>query len=198
MLAELADEKRALRRQLRAALATLPAATKRAGGAAVAQHLAGHLPHVGGAVAFFASTDDEIDTRPLDELLRARDLPRALPRIDGGRLRFHLVRGAAHDLARDRFGIPTPGPSDEEVDLGGVALVVVPGLGFDSVGGRIGYGKGYYDRALAGVDRDRVVGVFLDEQRVERVPMGPLDVRLLRLCTPLLGVVDVDKPPPSL
>jgi 5-formyltetrahydrofolate cyclo-ligase len=145
------------------------------------------------AVAFFASTDDELDTRPLDALLVSRGIARAVPRFDEGGLHFHLVSGPVHDLPRDRFGIPTPGRSDEEVGLGDVALVVVPGLGFDVFGGRIGYGKGFYDRALAGVDRGRVVAVFLDEQEVARVPMGPGDLRLPRLCTPARGVVDVDK-----
>lgn len=197
------DEKRALRATLKSTLAALSSSTKTAGGEAVARHLSPLLPRPyspcdrerdpASAVALFASTVDELDTRPLDALLLSRGIARAVPRIDDGRLRFHLVTGPVHALPRDRFGIPTPDASTEEVALADLAFVVVPGLGFDVDGGRVGYGRGYYDRALAGVDRDRVVGVFLDEQRVDRVPMGPTDVRLPRLCTPALGVVDVDK-----
>lgn len=196
-------EKRALRSRLKATLSSLSASSKTAGGEAIARHLAPLLPRPfspcdppdrrGHVVAFFASTRDELDTRPLDQLLMSRGIARAVPRIAGGELHFHLVTGPVHELPQDRFFIPTPDGSTEEVALADVEFVVVPGLGFDVEGGRVGYGKGYYDRALARVDRDRVVGVFLDEQRVERVPMGPLDVRLPRLCTPALGLVDVDK-----
>ncbi len=204
-MSNLVVEKRVLRATLKATLAALSSSQKTAGGAAIARHLSPLLP-ASGVVAFFASTLDELDTRPLDALLIARGIARAVPRIVDGDLRFHLVAGPVHDLPRDRFGIPTPSASNEEVSVGDVAFVVVPGLGFDVDGGRVGYGRGYYDRALAGVDRDRgcgrprphVVGVFLDEQRVERVPMEPTDVRLPRLCTPSLGVVDVDKSPLSL
>lgn len=177
----------------------LSTTTKQRGGEAVARHLAPLLPRPSSpcspdeAVALFASGDDELDTRPLDALLRARGIARALPRIDGDDLVFHLVDGPAHALPRDSFGIPTPPDSSPRIALADCSLVVVPGLGVDDDGGRIGYGRGYYDRALAGVARDRIVAVFLDEQQIERVPMDTRDVRLPRWCTPARGVVVVDK-----
>ena len=184
--------KQALRHQLRVMLHALSSTTKHAGGVAIAAHLAPLLPQ-DGVVAIFASTADELDTRPLDALLVSRSIGRAAPRIEGGELVFHVVDGALHDLPIDAFGIPTPASTSPRIALSECALVCVPGLGFDDDGGRIGYGRGYYDRALRGVARERIVGLFLDEQRVERVPMFPGDVRLPRLCTPQRGVVVVDK-----
>ena len=186
-------DKRELRKRLRSVLRSLSTTTKHAGGEAVARHLAPLLPSTPAVVALFASTVDELDTRSLDELLIARSLARAIPRIDRGELAFHLVDGPVHALPLDAFGIPTPPSTSPLVSLADCALVLVPGLGFDDDGGRLGYGRGFYDRALQVVDLERVVGLFLDEQRVERVPMFGSDRRLRRLRTPECGVVVVDK-----
>jgi 5-formyltetrahydrofolate cyclo-ligase len=58
------------------------------------------------------------------------------------------------------------------------SLVVVPGLGFDPTGTRLGRGLGYYDRAIAALRRDgevTVVGVALDLQVVSELPRDPWD-----------------------
>jgi 5-formyltetrahydrofolate cyclo-ligase len=88
------------------------------------------------------------------------------------------------------------------VPLAACGLVVVPGCAFDRQGGRLGHGRGFYDRALGRLPERAptqealaeargpvVVGVGLDLQVIATVPMGPLDVRLPGLCTPALGLV---------
>jgi len=62
--------------------------------------------------------------------------------------------------------------------------VVVPGLAFDRHGGRLGHGRGYYDRALQGVADGAIVGVLEDLQWVDDVPMESHDRRLPRLASP--------------
>ncbi len=54
--------------------------------------------------------------------------------------------------------------------------LLIPGLGFDRDGWRLGYGKGYYDRLLrrAGPGPSRIALAF-DVQLVDRVPHGPAD-----------------------
>ena len=189
-MTSLVDDKRALRATLRARLAALPARAFRDAGVAVAAHLAPLVP-ARGPVACFASRADELDTAPLITLVRARGLQVALPRIDGDDLAFVVVSDVAA-LPRDRWGIPAPDPNAPAIDLADCGLVVVPGLAFDDGGGRLGHGRGYYDRVLSRGDVvDRVVGVFLDEARVPEVPMGECDVRLRRVCTPARGVVTV-------
>ncbi len=70
----------------------------------------------------------------------------------------------------------------EPMDLGLVDLVLVPLLGFDSYGNRIGNGKGYYDTFLTSMKQRRnpptLVGVATEVQHVELVPTDPWDVRL--------------------
>ena len=58
-------------------------------------------------------------------------------------------------------------------------IVIVPLLGFDDAGNRIGYG--YYDRTLNSLRRGRdveAVGVAYDEQEYEKIPVGAGDARL--------------------
>ena len=57
-------------------------------------------------------------------------------------------------------------------------LVIVPGLGFDREGGRIGRGEGYFDRFLAEAKRAYKIGLAFECQMVERVPCESSDVIL--------------------
>lgn len=183
------EKKRALRRDMKARLAAISAEMHHAAGVKIASALADRAT---GAVALFASTSTEISTAPLDTLLRGRMRARAVPALldDASAIIFRLVPHdvALHEMPRDRMGIPTPDPTWPTIVLARCELIVVPGLAFDHSGGRLGYGRGYYDRALAGVDLERCVAVLHDEQLVDEVPRETHDVRLRRLCTPALGV----------
>jgi 5-formyltetrahydrofolate cyclo-ligase len=74
---------------------------------------------------------------------------------------------------------PSDGPaSGSPVSSPAPSLVVVPGLGFDPAGTRLGRGRGYYDRAIAALRRDdavTVVGVAFDLQVVPGLPRDSWD-----------------------
>ncbi len=105
----------------------------------------------------------------------------ALPRVDGERVVAYWVRGIG-ELTAGAFGILEPAP--EAPSAGKVFdLILVPGLAFDRHGGRLGRGRGYYDRFLPGC-RGMRVGVCLAEQVVPHVPVEPHDARMDYLLTP--------------
>ena len=64
-----------------------------------------------------------------------------------------------------------------------IELALCPGLAFDEKGGRLGYGKGYYDRYLTKVHAF-CAGVCYTECVIESVPVGRCDVPMAALVSP--------------
>lgn len=96
---------------------------------------------------------------------------------------------SAEELAPAAFDLlepttPVRQRADRRVQPAEVDLFVVPGVVFDRRGGRIGYGKGYYDRLLARTRAGAVtLGLAFESQVVSEVPMGPKDIHLQYLAT---------------
>lgn len=105
----------------------------------------------------------------------------ALPRISGPELTFRWTASRA-ELRPGRFGILEP-PAEAPETGSKFDLILVPGLAFDHRGGRLGRGKGYYDRFLSSV-RGLRAGVCFEDQIVESVPVEPHDLRMDYLVTP--------------
>lgn len=130
-------------------------------------------------IAWYVSIGEELVTHAAVEYC-ARTKMVAIPFCDGPEL--GLWRFDSFDeLTPGTWGILEPSPArrpthrllrPEQVDL-----VVVPGLAFDAHGGRLGYGKGYYDGLLARVRGDVVaVGLCFEGQVVPAVPVAPHDM----------------------
>ena len=138
-----------------------------------------------GNILLFAPLPDEPDLWPLIAAALAAKKRVMLPRFDS--LSGHYVPAEVcdveHDIQTGRFGIREPTTACAEVSLNRLDSVLVPGVAFDVRGGRLGRGKGFYDRLLAGV-RGTKCGVAFDEQIVDAVPVGPQDIRLNSILTP--------------
>jgi len=73
---------------------------------------------------------------------------------------------------------------EEPIERGSVAkphelqLIIAPLLAFDSFGNRLGYGKGYYDKALSTSKPHRYIGVAYPFQAVTFIPASPHDILL--------------------
>ncbi len=129
-----------------------------------------------GTVAAFAALPDEPDLLPLLETLPERRW--ILPRVAGADLVLHEVPDAAA-LSPGAFGIMEPGTGAAVVPPGEIDVFFCPGLAFDAGGGRLGRGKGYYDRLLAAARPDaEIAGVVPSAQIVPAVPALPHDVRM--------------------
>lgn len=101
---------------------------------------------------------------------------------------------AAEVLPSDRLTASGYGPSEPSrrvpVDPASVDVVVAPGLAFDRLGHRLGYGGGHYDRYLARLGPGALlVGVAFSLQLVDRVPVDEHD-RPVDLVVTDDGVID--------
>jgi 5-formyltetrahydrofolate cyclo-ligase len=75
------------------------------------------------------------------------------------------------------LGYMQPREGASPIDPGGIEVVLVPGLLFARNGGRLGHGKGYYDRLLSSWHpRPYLIGVTVDRRLVDRLPMTDSDV----------------------
>lgn len=118
----------------------------------------------------------EVDLRELDARLRARGAQVAYPAIDPDTdvMTFRVTRGPG-DLEERGFGFAEPPPDAPEATA--LDVVVVPALAVDPSGQRLGYGRGYYDRALPRVAPPAfTVAVAFDWQVVIELPVTEGDV----------------------
>jgi 5-formyltetrahydrofolate cyclo-ligase len=133
-------------------------------------------------VSGFWPIRSELDIRPALAALREQGARICLPAIlDKSTIVFReLVRGAP--LVDMGFGTAGPGEDAAVLDPD---IMLVPLAAFDRRGHRIGYGAGFYDRAIARLAErglsPRLVGIAFDCQEVERVPDEPHDVILPEL-----------------
>lgn len=183
---DLGREKSALRLRARAARRSVTHEMREAAAEAIAERVLA-LPEIerAEAVLLYGASPEEIEPLPLEEALRARGVRIAYPRVAGRReLELHWLdeRG---QLQRGSFGLLEPSPEAACALPTEIDAVIVPGVAFDAAGGRIGYGRGYYDRLLSGTCGGvPTIGIAFDEQVVERVPCDEADVRMSVVVTP--------------
>lgn len=120
------------------------------------------------------------------------------PRVGETGLEFVQVQ-SRRELRRGAFGILEPSGVDP-VPLREIGLLVVPGVAFDRAGYRLGYGKGFYDRALhRREERGSLVGLGFEFQLISMLPTETHDVRMDLIVTEdrILGFGSAKKPDSS-
>lgn len=183
---QLQESKQAVRRVVRAQLAGLSPQYRAAAAAQLIVTMSSRPEWArAGGVLLFAPLPDELDVWPLVELALAAGKTVALPAfdVDTNSYLARRVLDVTKDIVTGKFGVRECSDACAEVPLKQLDLLLVAGVAFDARGGRLGRGKGFYDRLLAGV-RGTKCGVAFDEQIVDAVPVGPLDIRLNCILTP--------------
>lgn len=119
-------------------------------------------------VAGYMARGREVDLQPLFDDLLSQGIRLLFPRVIGrGQMEFCPVDDWSQ-LQPGAFGIDEP--TTDPGETAGVELFVVPGLAFDRQGTRLGFGMGYYDRALPPVGQATAVGVGHNWQFVDQLP----------------------------
>lgn len=138
----------------------------------------------GEEISGFFPIRSEVDVRPLMQQLRTRGARLAVPIVmDKQTIIFReLLPGAP--VVSTGFGTFGPG---EEARIVDPDVMLVPLAAFDRAGHRIGYGAGYYDRAISKLHaqgrQPRLIGVAFDCQEIDIVPAEDHDVALDAILT---------------
>ena len=184
-----ADTTAQARKSLRAALRAKRRAVTPEFRAKAARQVARNVDRVfrmrpGLRVGLYASFREELDSAPLIQLARRRGCRIFLPRIDARTttMKFVEARAGARETT-NRLGIVEP-LGTRPIKARWLDLVLLPLVGFDAQGMRLGMGGGYYDRTFAFRNRHacwrgpRLVGVAYSFQQVPSIASAPHDVRL--------------------
>jgi 5-formyltetrahydrofolate cyclo-ligase len=156
----------------------------------------------GATVGLYAAVRGEVSTDAIAARAIARGLRLAYPRVDASAptptMTFHLASPGA--LERGPLTIPSPAADAPRVELADLAVLVLPALAYDLRGHRVGSGRGYYDRAIAGINgaRPLLVGVAFDCQLVADIPCDDTDIPVNLVLTEagvIFGPVPGARPP---
>ncbi len=133
-------------------------------------------------VFLYLATPDEVQTKPLVDRFLERGITLLVPKLVPGN-QMRAVRFKDWDsLKVGQLGILTP-HSDIEYPTA-IDVALVPGLAFTRDGGRLGYGKGYYDRWLSTQTSVRRIGLCFTQQILASLPTDTHDEPLDTIVTP--------------
>lgn len=140
------------------------------------------------SICAFVGRFDEVDTEALLQVALDAGKTLYLPYVHGNEIGFAVVKNLQRDLVEGVFGILEPRADlrSEPVDTAAARqadLTLVPGVVFDAFGGRLGHGKGYYDRHLAQA-KTYALGVAFEAQvHAKKLPLAAHDQILQGLVT---------------
>lgn len=182
--------KQALRRDIKGRVAALSDAEKRRQSRVVSQKLFSHPKYKScSRIAVFLSMHDEVQT---DEIIRdvfKRGKSCFIPRYEShsnhmDMLELHSLQDM-ETLPLTSWNIRQPSQDDdsreEALAAGGLDLILMPGLGFDRAGNRLGRGKGFYDTYLERCIRHPrgkpyTIALAYKEQLCQAIPVDHNDV----------------------
>jgi 5-formyltetrahydrofolate cyclo-ligase len=188
-MAQSTPEIRALRRKLRALRLSLPRDERRKAERSVSDTL--HqlkLLRRGHRVAVYLAMPGEVNLRSTIEAAWRAGCDLFVPRVANRRrgTMYFVPLASGGRLRLNAYGIAEPvAAASTRVDARSLDAVLMPVVGFDRYGNRLGMGLGYYDRALRHLQggsrrwrRPRLVGLAFACQQVERIVPSAWDIPL--------------------
>ena len=138
-----------------------------------------HVVHI-----YVSALNNEVDTLGLiiDMLIEGKQV--VVPKCMPGKHRMAGIRiRSLDDLKPSKFGLMEPEyEADMVVQPGQLDIIIVPLLAFDRLGGRVGFGGGYYDTLLDQCSCPRI-GLAYSFQEVEKIPVEEHDRSLTIVIT---------------
>ena len=175
--------KKTLRKEIMSRRAAMTEAEREKAAFMLTERILGHQwYYLSENILGFVPYGSEIDIREIlqDALQKGKKL--YLPKVEGDDMFFYRVDSLA-DLVEGYKGILEPKGDTESFpyadEIAGKTLMLMPGVAFDMLRNRIGYGRGYYDRYLQGKEalQLRSIAVGFQCQLLEEIPTEELDIK---------------------
>ena len=155
-------------------------------------------------VMFYVSFRSEVETEKMTRNALKLKKKIVIPVVHGEKIVVSEIKNLKKELTKGSFGIKEPKKEfRRRVNQKEIDLVVVPGVVFGKRGGRLGYGRGYYDRFLRSksirsrMSRSRqcaLIGLAFDLQIARKIPLVKGDMKVDKIVTES-GIVDCkDRP----
>lgn len=177
------NDKAGLRLELKARREAIPLGDRREKSYYITEHLKTLLAPYSVVLAY-VSKDPEVESMVIiNDLLE-----------DGKKVAVPIIERATHTLRLSyltsmqqlepgTFQVPEPLSAEIPADPSCIEAVLLPLVGFDRLGNRIGYGAGYYDRFLEKNPRPVRIGMAYACQEVALVPTEPFDKKMQYVVT---------------
>ena len=127
----------------------------------------------------YVSGDNEVQTKNIVKRAYSYNKIVVLPAFDPKTLEMELMKvdKFSQELRPGPRGVPEPkADCCKIVPIDRIDIAIIPGIAFDEKGGRIGTGRGYYDRLIPKLAiTTRKVALTLEEQIIPQVPMESHD-----------------------
>jgi len=136
-------------------------------------------------IMMFLSLPKEIDATEAIKFALEKGKRVLVPAVSWGDKSIEpiIISSLNCEMTEDRYGLRHPA-DERAVAVSEIDLVILPGMGFDNVGNRLGRGGGFYDRFLGGDDFKGVsCGLGLEEQVLDEIPVNRDDVKIDMLVT---------------
>ena len=175
-MSEISEVKKILRSQIRAALRELTKEERAESDRELCQQFLQHSTlEKAQTILLYYGVGTEIRTDAILEELLKQGKTVCMPRCmsDTEMVAYHIT--GMDDMEMDRYNIPAPKTTCPVVESKDIDLILTPGLSFDSRGGRLGQGAGYYDRYLENYE-GITVGLCREDFFQINLPKEPLDM----------------------
>jgi 5-formyltetrahydrofolate cyclo-ligase len=171
----LQEQKTEIRTRLKQIRAGMPASLRKAHSKLIHGHLAG-LDEVifANSVFIYVSFASEVDTHAVIRQFLEEGKSLAVPKIVDADHMISVHFTSWEDLSPDVMEILTPTSSTP--DSGPFDIAITPGVGFTLAGGRLGFGRGYYDKWLSANTAKTRIALAFEAQLVDSLPTGTDDI----------------------
>lgn len=134
-------------------------------------------------VMVYVSKSDEVDTHELIRLALGEGKEVVVPKVEKRTMSIIpcLIRDFG-DLCTGEFSVLEP-KEVNKAEKNRIDFFIIPGIAFDCSGNRVGYGRGYWDRFLADVEKRHIVGLAFEDQIVHEVDKNSHDVPVSAIVT---------------